>query len=257
MKRRTTARCIAVTAEGDGTLLPGDNSRLMSVAERFVSINGEGVRAGKLATFVRFAGCNLACSYCDTRWANEPDCEVELMSVSDIATWVREQATPCVTLTGGEPLLQPHLVQLVRALLEDAQSAPFVEIETNGAVDVAPVAQARDEMGLRAGGRLGLTLDYKLPSSGMEHAMLSGNYDYLTCDDTVKFVAGSYDDLCVMREVIGRFGLCERCAVYVSPVFGRLEPARIVDFVRDNHLAGVTVQLQLHKIIWPHVEKGV
>ena len=179
------------------------------------------------------------------------------MSVSDIAAWVRDQATSCVTLTGGEPLLQPHLVQLVRALLEGAQSAPFVEIETNGAVDVTPVALARDEMGLRAGGRLGLTLDYKLPSSGMEHAMLSGNYAYLTCDDTVKFVAGSYDDLCVMREVIGRFGLCERCAVYVSPVFGRLEPARIVDFVRDNHLVGVTVQLQLHKIIWPHVEKGV
>ena len=73
----------------------------------------------------------------------------------------------------------------------------------------------------------------------------------------MKFVAGSYDDLCVMREVIGRFGLCERCAVYVSPVFGCLEPARIVDFVRDSHLTGVTMQLQLHKIIWPHVEKGV
>lgn len=239
-------------------------SGLMPVAERFVSINGEGVRAGKLAAFVRFAGCNLSCSYCDTRWANEPDCSCEPMSVADIASWVRERATPCVTLTGGEPLLQPLLPELVAELLRDGQGvdaalprASFVEIETNGAVGVEDVARLRDELGLRARGRLGLTLDYKLPSSGMERAMLASNYEYLTCDDTVKFVAGSQRDLYRMRNVIVRFGLCERCAVYVSPVFGAIEPAVIVDFVKDNHLAGVTVQLQLHKIIWPHIEKGV
>ena len=80
----------------------------MPVAERFVSVNGEGVRAGRLASFVRFAGCNLRCSYCDTMWANEPGCHVEDLRVEDIAAWVAAQPAACTTLTGGEPALQPQ-----------------------------------------------------------------------------------------------------------------------------------------------------
>ena len=90
----------------------------MPVAERFVSINGEGPRAGRFAAFVRFAGCNLSCSYCDTRWACQPGCPVEQLSCAQIARWVLEQGVPCATLTGGEPLLQPLLPELARILLE-------------------------------------------------------------------------------------------------------------------------------------------
>lgn len=229
---------------------------LAPVAERFASINGEGVRAGRLAAFVRFAGCNLACSYCDTAWANEPACDVELMSTEAIAEFVREAGVLCVTLTGGEPLLQPVVPDLVRALLGQ-QPRLFVEIETNGAVDVAPLARLRDEMGLRNAGRLGFTMDCKMPSSGMSAFMIEGNFAHLTRDDTVKFVVGSDEDLLAMREVVRKQRLEGRCAVYVSPVFGAMNPARIVDFVRDSRLAGTTVQLQLHKIIWPACERGV
>ncbi|WP_206214837.1 MULTISPECIES: putative 7-carboxy-7-deazaguanine synthase QueE [unclassified Adlercreutzia] len=230
----------------------------MPVAERFVSVNGEGAHAGRLATFLRFAGCNLSCSYCDTAWANAPGCPVEQLSVEELAAFAREAETPCVTLTGGEPLLQPLLLPLLRALLGDAAApARFVEIETNGAVDVREVAQLRDELGLRGAGALGLTMDYKGPSSGEEPSMLTGNFAYLTCDDVVKFVVGSAEDLRVMQQVVERFGLCERCAVYASPVFGAMEPADIVEFVKERSLTGVTVQLQLHKIIWPACERGV
>ena len=77
----------------------------MRVAEKFISINGEGTRAGELAVFVRFTGCNLRCSYCDTMWANEPDCPYEEMIPEQICEYVRSTGIKNVTLTGGEPLL--------------------------------------------------------------------------------------------------------------------------------------------------------
>lgn len=74
------------------------------VVEKFVSINGEGRRAGELAAFIRFKGCNLQCSYCDTSWANEPGCESERLTEEEILSWIRETGVKNVTLTGGEPL---------------------------------------------------------------------------------------------------------------------------------------------------------
>ena len=74
----------------------------MRVAEKFISINGEGTRAGELAVFVRFTGCNLRCSYCDTMWANEPGCPYEEMSPAQICDYVQSTGIKNVTLTGGE-----------------------------------------------------------------------------------------------------------------------------------------------------------
>lgn len=224
----------------------------MPVAERFVSINGEGLRAGVFSAFIRFAGCNLACSYCDTRWACAPGCPVEELTVQELVAWVRAQEVPCVTLTGGEPLLQPLLPELVAALLEQTDCA--VEVETNGACDVAPLIAAAGGEGCS---RLALTLDCKLPSSGMAQRMLASNYRLLGSGDCVKFVAGSHDDLEAMAEQLERWELLERCPVLVSPVFGQIEPATIVAFLQERGLKGVRVQLQLHKIIWPGQEKGV
>ena len=85
----------------------------MPVAERFVSINGEGACAGKLAAFVRFTGCNLRCGYCDTMWANVPGAAAKGETPEQLAAWVRQTGVECVTLTGGEPVLQPLLPQLV------------------------------------------------------------------------------------------------------------------------------------------------
>ena len=94
----------------------GDEPRF-PVVECFTSVNGEGTHAGRLAAFVRFKGCNLACSYCDTMWANRPDAEAQMMTVSEIVTFVDESPATCVTLTGGEPLLQPGIDQIIKALL--------------------------------------------------------------------------------------------------------------------------------------------
>ena len=236
-------------------------SRTLPVAERFVSVNGEGRAAGKLAAFIRFTGCNLACSYCDTMWANAPVAadRAERVSVADLVAWACETRVECVTLTGGEPALQPELPCLVRALL--AELGPLgrglrVEIETNGAADLRELAQLREACASLPG-NLTFTVDWKLPSSGMEDRMLRENFALLDARDTVKFVCGGEGDLGRMLEVSRELGLPDRVPVYLSPVFGRLDPARIVDFMQENNLTWATAQLQLHKIIWPGVEKGV
>ena len=233
----------------------------LPVAERFVSVNGEGRAAGKLAAFIRFTGCNLACSYCDTMWANAPVAadRAERVSVADLVAWARETRVECITLTGGEPVLQPELPRLVRALL--AEPGPLgrglrVEIETNGAADLCELASLREEC-TSLPGSLTFTVDWKLPASGMGDRMLRENFTLLDARDTVKFVCGGEGDLVRMLEVSRELGLPNRVPVYLSPVFGRLGPARIVDFMQDNNLTWATAQLQLHKIIWPGVEKGV
>ena len=232
-----------------------DDEPRFPVVECFTSVNGEGTHAGRLAAFVRFKGCNLACRYCDTVWANRPDAEAQMMTVSEIVTFVDESPAACVTLTGGEPLLQPGIDQIIKALLADPDR--FVEIETNGAVSLTQFVDLRRGYGCDAVGRLAFTMDCKLPSSGMHDCMIWGNYDLLSLQDTVKFVIGDEDDLEAALHVIERYDLTWRCNVYFSPVFGEMDPARIVDFMQEHRLSQATLQLQLHKIIWPNVDRGV
>ncbi|MBO5163807.1 MAG: putative 7-carboxy-7-deazaguanine synthase QueE [Ruminococcus sp.] len=217
-----------------------------SIAEKFVSINGEGTRAGELAVFIRFSRCNLSCTYCDTKWANTDGCETEQLSPEQIAGYVYGTGVKNVTLTGGEPLLQDELYTLIEMLSEQGNS---VEIETNGSISIAELSGKKC--------RPIFTLDYKLPDSGMESAMGLGNYSYLQGEDTVKFVSGSLSDLERAVEIIEKYELTKKCSVYISPVFGNIDPADIVEFMKDKRLNGVKLQLQLHKFIWDPEERGV
>lgn len=217
------------------------------VVETFISINGEGQHAGELALFIRFAGCNLNCNYCDTRWANQPDVVYQEMTETEIKALVTDSGVRNVTLTGGEPLLQPGMYQL----LETMGSLPDIriEIETNGSVDIEPYMTL-----IR---RPAFTLDYKLPGSGMEAGMNTENYRYLTKEDTVKFVISDKADLTQAREIIEQYQLEGRCGIYYSPVFGRIRPAEIVDDMIEHRLNGVHMQLQMHKFIWDPEQRGV
>ena len=220
----------------------------MRVAEKFISINGEGTRAGELAVFVRFTGCNLRCSYCDTMWANEPGCPYEEMSPAQICEYVRSTGIKNVTLTGGEPLLQKDMDKLISLLISEC--GVRVEIETNGAVDLRPFAELPE-------GRPLFTMDYKLPSSGYEDRMIAENFSVLEKEDTVKFVSGSRADLERAGEIIEKYGLLDRCHVYFSPVFGRIEPAEIVDFMLNKRMNKARIQIQMHKVIWDPNARGV
>lgn len=217
------------------------------IAETFSSINGEGTHAGQLAFFVRFTGCNLNCSYCDTKWANVPDAPYTEMTEDDILSAVKKSGIRNVTVTGGEPLIQPNIIPLLKMLCGDGR---YVEIETNGSADVSEVVGIGEN-------RPSLTMDYKLPSSGMENFMRTENFALLDARDTVKFVSGSRADLERAFEIIREYGLIGKCAVYLSPVFGRLEPAEIVEFMLAQRLNGVNVQLQMHKFIWDPNARGV
>ena len=232
-----------------------DDTLLFPVAERFISINGEGPQSGRLAAFIRFRGCTLACSYCDTTWANHDDAPAEMMGLNDISSFVDSQPVSCVTLTGGEPLLQDGIDVLVDMLLTTPDR--FVEIETNGAMPLARLADLRRQLPKQEQERLTFTMDCKLPSSGMFDLMDWKNYDLLEPHDTVKFVIGEREDFPTVSHVIDRYDLQERCHVFLSPVFGKMDPALIVDYMRESGLDQIRLQLQLHKLIWPKQSKGV
>ena len=219
---------------------------MFSVVERFISINGEGTRAGELAAFIRFRGCNLCCSYCDTAWANKADAAASFCTAEELCEWTVGTGVKNVTLTGGEPLLQKDIKTLTEMLYDSGLST---EIETNGSVSIKELAISSK--------RPIFTLDYKLPSSMMENKNYADNYEYLRPEDTVKFVSGSREDLERAAEIIEKYTLIERCNVYISPVFGRIDPAEIVDFMKEKGLNGVRLQLQLHKFIWNPEKRGV
>lgn len=219
---------------------------MFPVAEKFVSINGEGKKAGELAVFVRFRKCNLRCSYCDTSWANSDECHAEMMTADDILNYIDSTGVTNVTLTGGEPLLQTDIHELIEKLISAGHN---VEIETNGSISIHELSQSKY--------RPNFTLDYKLPSSNMENMMLTENYKYLSENDVVKFVAGSSEDLEKALEITKKFSLTEKCTVYFSAVFGKITPAEIVDFMKEKRINKIRLQLQMHKFIWNPDMKGV
>ncbi len=267
---------VAPCAGGAGALAA---DRAFPVVEKFVSVNGEGLAAGRLAAFVRFAGCNLDCAYCDTRWANGSAVRerAEMHSVASLIEWVRSTGVSAVTLTGGEPLLQPSLPELIAALLEVAESHSLrVEVETNGSCDLTRVVRLREERdrGSREAGEgdggekadsgsvpsaLHLTVDWKTPAAGKAAcaAMLRRNFEMLDERDAVKFVVGSVDDLEFAAQCAREANLWGRCQVLFSPMWGRIDPREIVEFMVRERLDRARLQLQMHKIIWPDVDKGV
>lgn len=217
------------------------------VVEKFVSINGEGIHAGQLAIFIRFQGCNLNCSFCDTSWANEDKAPFVMMSEQQIYEYITETGVRNITLTGGEPLLVPEILKLLKLLSTDQELR--VEIETNGSVDLIHF------MGIS--NPPAFTMDYKLPGSLMEERMMVSNFELLAQKDTVKFVVGSLADLDRAREIINVYALNQKCHVYISPVFGKINLEEIVDYMINNRMNDVNMQLQMHKIIWDPDKRGV
>ena len=216
------------------------------VVEIFESINGEGMRAGELAVFVRMKGCNLSCNYCDTMWANEADCEFEEMTADRIVERVKKSGIKNVTLTGGEPLLQKDADKLLKLFSDEKDIR--VEIETNGSVNLSPFLKYENTS---------FTMDYKLPESDMEKYMDLENFKILRKKDTLKFVASSVNDLKKAKDIIEKNDLIDRENIIFSPVFGKIELTDIVDFLKDNKLNDVRMQLQMHKFIWAPDERGV
>ncbi|MDR0974523.1 MAG: radical SAM protein [Ruminococcus sp.] len=218
--------------------IPDKNDRT-AVAEMFSGINGEGLKQGAPATFIRFAGCNLSCEWCDTKWANDDDCPALYLTPDEIYFYALDKGLSNVTLTGGEPLLALHFSEILRKFADD----PFFssEIETNGSI---PLDYIR-----RSGEKISFTVDCKLPSSGMSDRIVYKNFGLLGKRDCVKFVVGSADDLEQTAAIIKDYSLAKRTNIFLSPVYGVMNPEEIADFIVNNAL-DARLGLQLHKIIW-------
>lgn len=226
----------------------------MKVVEIFDSIDGEGIRAGQTATFIRLAGCNLRCSYCDTLYAlfgeDEP-CEYDEMTVDEVLEKVNMNFKR-VTLTGGEPLLHEESAELVNRLTEKGVE---VNIETNGAVDIAEFSAKLSDTS-----NMFYTIDYKLPSSKMTDKMIWKNFENLRLCDVIKFVVGSEQDVSVMKEIVKRLVNQYKTMpnIYAGVVFGEYEPQSLIEHIMNEPvLKDVVFQLQIHKIIWNPEERGV
>lgn len=223
----------------------------MRVSEIFASIEGEGIRAGYPAIFIRLFGCNIRCTYCDSQYACTGN-DYKEMTVQDIVDAVHEfddqYHISRVTLTGGEPLLQePEVYELIEVLTTQDYE---INIETNGAVSIQNVMTTGDPKNII------VTMDWKSVSSGMSEFMLVDNLQYLRKQDVLKFVVGTNEDLDQMLSVLNRFSDLP-CSIFVSPVFGQISPATIVEYMLSHKLSDVRIQLQIHKYIYDPNMRGV
>lgn len=220
----------------------------MKVCEIFRSIEGEGLRTGLPAVFIRLHGCNLRCSYCDSMYAVEGG-DYKQMNVTQVLDAVKKfSGITHVTLTGGEPLIHQNVEDLLCQLSGNGYR---VNIETNGTVPCKWHFPG-----------LFYTMDWKCKSSGMSVKMKMENFETLGSEDVLKFVVGTIEDLEETETVVK--SLAEKKDdmphLFVSPVFGNLSNEEIVNWLLNSNIMvknNVRFQVQLHKIIWDPERRGV
>ncbi|MBW2367308.1 MAG: radical SAM protein [Deltaproteobacteria bacterium] len=212
----------------------------LSVNEIFYSIQGESTHSGRPCVFIRLAGCNLRCQYCDTTYAYDPGTEMQLPEVIEK---VQLYSCSLIEITGGEPLLQPQTPQLISQLM----TAGFeVLLETNGSLDIRPVDPKCTRI-----------VDIKCPSSKESHQNRLDNLKYLTPRDQIKFVMSDRNDYEFAKTILSG-PVAHRLTnhhILFSPVKGMLSAAVLAGWILADHLA-VRLQVQLHTIIWPDVNRG-
>jgi 7-carboxy-7-deazaguanine synthase len=211
------------------------------VHEVYASVQGESSWVGIPCAFVRLTGCNLRCSWCDTTQAFHGG---KRMRRPDVLSEALAFGTPLVELTGGEPLLQPGSIPLLRELCDTGRT---VLVETSGEADVS-----------RVDPRVHKIMDLKCPGSGEAHRNRWSNLSFLTARDEVKFVLADRRDYEWMRWAIDTHGLGRdgEARLLASPVWGSLPPRDLVAWVLADRLP-VRVQVQLHKVIWGADAAGV
>jgi 7-carboxy-7-deazaguanine synthase len=211
----------------------------LTINEIFHSVQGESRHAGRPCVFVRLTLCNLRCAWCDTTYAFEEGTD---MPVGAVLERVAAYGTRYVLITGGEPLLQEGVHDLIGELCDRGFE---VAVETGGSLDLAPLDR-----------RVMVVMDLKCPGSGMGARNRLENIDLLKPGDEVKFVVADRADYDWSRGMIERHRLAGRCGVLLSPVHGALHPRLLAEWILADRLP-VRLQLQIHKFIWPPDARGV
>jgi len=207
----------------------------MKINEVFFSLQGEGPQVGLPTIFIRTAGCNLRCSYCDTTYAYYEGTD---MTVPEIMQQLERWSCTRVCLTGGEPLIQENLPSLLDAIMEKEVS---LSVETNGSLDITPLTERK----------VTASVDWKCPSSGMHEHMVSGNLGLLRTCDVLKVIIADWEDYIYAKQVMEFQPLA--CQVVMQPV-GNLA-TELANWIITDGLE-VRLSVQLHKLLWGH-RRGV
>jgi len=211
----------------------------IKINEIFFSIQGESSWSGMPTVFVRTSGCHLRCTYCDTTYAYH---QGELMAVDQIVDKVRAYPAGYVCVTGGEPLLQPGVYDLMTKLCDLNY---HVSLETSGDKNCSDVDP-----------RVKKIIDVKTPDSGEPGRFDRGNLKFDDAMTEFKFVIGSEKDFAWAENFARENNLFEKSNVLYSPSFNIADPRWLAEKILGSS-SKARLQLQLHKIIWPSVDRGV
>ena len=209
----------------------------MKINEIFKSIQGESSYAGYPCIFIRLAGCNLRCSYCDT-----PTSESYELGIDEILDKIDHLDGELVEVTGGEPLLQDEAAILCERLIERGMT---VLVETNGSLDISVIPRPAV-----------VIMDIKTPESKMSESVDWENINRLERSDEIKFVISGRTDYDWARQKIDEYELNKKAQILISPVYGRQDAKKLASWILEDRLP-VRFQIQLHKIIWGADAKGV
>ena len=204
----------------------------LRITEIFHSLQGEARDVGRPTVFVRLTGCPLRCVWCDTTYSFHGG---EWRNIDAILDEVKSYGAKNVCVTGGEPLSQKRCIDLLKQLCDHGYD---VSLETSGAIDVSDVDP-----------RVSRVVDVKAPGSGEVERNLWSNLDVLTGRDQIKFVLADRADYDWSRDVISQRDLSNRCDILFSPVYGKLEPRELAEWILADRLP-VRMQIQLHKVLW-------
>lgn len=209
-----------------------DAARTLRISEIFLSLQGETSYVGLPTVFVRLTGCPLRCRWCDTAYAFSGG---RVLTFAAILDDVAAAGARNVTVTGGEPLAQPGVLELMTAL---ADSGYEVSLETSGAMDIAAVDP-----------RVARIVDLKAPGSGEQARNRLENLPLLGPRDELKFVLADRADYTWAKRVLDSHDLTAVGEILFSPVHGELDPRVLADWIVADRLP-VRLQLQLHKLLW-------
>ncbi|NOU86763.1 radical SAM protein [Paenibacillus sp. LMG 31460] len=219
------------------------------MVEIFETVEGEGTRAGFPTVFVRLFGCNLRCTWCDTKYSYPPAEAENVMTIAEIISKVETYHSRHICLTGGEPLLYGEKSLALIEALAELEQVDDLHIETNGAIDLALFVERV------ASPKVRYIMDFKLPDSGEMEQMVMSNFALLREQDELKFVIGSEHDFRTAVEVLEQHPT--KALPMFSPVWETMPPRKLVEHMLDAGLSKVKLNMQLHKIIWDPAMRGV
>ena len=204
----------------------------LKVFEIFYSLQGESSRVGLPTIFIRLSGCPMRCHYCDTAYAFQGG---SMMGMDDIMSSIKKYDTRYVTVTGGEPLAQKEVLNLLKTL---ADSDYEVSLETGGGLSIKEVDP-----------RVKIILDIKTPESGEEKKNHWENLEVINSKDEIKFVLCSREDYEWAKQILDQYKLTEKCEILFSPVYQKLNATDLGNWILKDQLH-VRMQIQLHKLLW-------